>query len=298
MLIDTDIEQDYEVNGFVRNTANLFLTPILNRLPKRVFIGSSRKAKTVHEHVTTHTALEVIYSFNNELNFQKGVLEGLITYFWQTTNSAKALRNRLKLVKKEVDKAISSLNKKKITVLNLACGSNVAVFETVAKYKNILSIDVFGVDRNEKAIIDAEKLASGFGIGNVFKGCQNTISGFLNENKHLKFDIIEMVGFLDYVEDAKAIELFNQIHSALKEDGVFITGNVSDNSERRFITEVVGWPRLIFRDEKDLADLISSSKFNDCESRIVYEPQNIHAVVICHKSRPLAVQKSKEMGMD
>lgn len=289
MLIDTDIEPNYEVNSFVRNTANFFLTPILNRLPKRVFIGSSKKAKKVHEHVTTHTALEVIYSFNNELNFQKGLLDGLITYFWQTTNSAKALRNRLKLVKKEVDKAISSLNKKEITVLNLACGSNVAVFETVAKYKNILSIDVFGVDRNEKAIIDAENLASGFGIGNLFKGCRNTISGFLNENKHLKFDIIEMVGFLDYVEDAKAIDLFNQIHSALKEDGVFITGNVTDNPERRFITEVVGWPRLIFRDENDLKNLISSSKFNDCESRIVYEPQNIHAVAICRKSRPLAV---------
>lgn len=289
MLIDTDIELNYEVNGFVRNTANLFLIPILNRLPKRVFIGSSRKAKKVHEHVTTHTALEVIYSFNNELNLQKGVLEGLITYFWQTTNSAKALRNRLKLVKKEVDKAISSLNKKEITVLNLACGSNVAVFETVAKYKNILSIDVFGVDRNETAIIDAEKLASGFGIGNLFKGYRNTISGFLNENKHLKFDIIEMVGFLDYVEDAKAIDLFNQIHSALKEGGVFITGNVTDNPERKFITEVVGWPRLIFRDENDLENLRSSSKFNDCESRIVYEPQNIHAVVICRKSRSLAV---------
>jgi len=273
MVIDTGIEQDYEVNGFVRSTANYFLTPILNRLPKRVFIGSSRKAKTVHEHVTTHTALEVIYSFNKELNFQKGVLEGLITYFWQTTNSAKALRNRLKLVKKEVDKAISSLN------------------------RQLLSIDVFGVDRNEQAIIDAEKSASGFGIGNLFKGCRNTISGFLNENKHLKFDIIEMVGFLDYVEDAKAVELFNQIHSALKEDGVFITGNVTDNPERRFITEVVGWPRLIFRDEKDLANLISSSKFNDCESRIVYEPQNIHAVVTCRKSKPLAVQRRKETGM-
>lgn len=287
MLIDTDTEQNYEVNSFIRNTANFFLRPVLNRLPKRVFISSSKKAKTVHEHATTHTALEVVYAFNNKLNFQKGVLEGLVTYFWQTTSSAKALRNRLKLVRKEVDKAISSMNKKEIAVLNLACGSNMAVIEAAAKYKNDFSIAVFGVDKNEQAILDAEKLASDFGIGSTFKGCRNTISGFLNENKHLKFDVIEMVGFLDYVEDDKAIALFNQIYSALKEDGVFITGNVLDNPERRFITDVVGWPRLIFRDGRDLANLISNSEFHDCETRIVNEPQNIHAVVICRKPRPI-----------
>ncbi len=283
IIIDND-SKDYEANSFLKKTINLFLIPILNRLPRRLFVNSGKRAETVHKHATTHKALEVIYSFDNKLHFDKGILDGFFAYFWLKTNNAKALRNRLRLVKKELENAINSLNKKDIRILNLASGSNRAVIEVAGRHKNNFDFEVFAVDKNETAIEDAQKLALSFDIAHLLRGHKNTISEFLDRND-IKFDIIEMVGFLDYLEDKKVIQLFNKIHSVLIDKGFFITGNIKDNPERKFVTEVVGWPRLIFRSESDLIKLLMASSFKSEEINIIYEPQNIHGVVVCKKSK-------------
>lgn len=282
IIIDSD-HVFYEANSFIRKTINIFLIPILNRLPSGLFKKSSKKAETVNKHATTHKALEVIYSFNNQVNFEKGIFDGFFTYFWQKTSHAKALRNRLKLVKRELIKAIHSLNKKEIKILNLACGSNRAVIEVVGMYKDNFDFEVFGMDKNESAIEDAKKLTAAFDISHLFSWHQNTVSGFLKETEQARFDIVEMVGFLDYVPDEKAVFLFDQIYSVLTSRGFFIAGNIKNNKERRFVTEVVGWPHLIFRSENDLVRILERSKFRDAHIRIVYEPQNIHGVVVCKK---------------
>lgn len=72
--IDADPNQDYEVNGPLRKTINFFLIPILNNLPQRFFVTSSDRARFVHKHATTHKALEEIYSFNNKLSVEGGLL--------------------------------------------------------------------------------------------------------------------------------------------------------------------------------------------------------------------------------
>ncbi|KKR55673.1 MAG: hypothetical protein UT92_C0001G0016 [Candidatus Curtissbacteria bacterium GW2011_GWA1_40_24] len=282
IIIDND-SQEYEVNGFLRKMINIFLVPVLNRLPRNLFVKSSKKAEEVHKHATTHKALEVIYSFNHQIDFEKGILNGFFHYFWQKTNNAKALRNRLKLVKRELEKAIRSINKKEIRILNLAAGSNRGVVEVVGLHKNKFDFEVFAVDKSEFAIEDAKKLASIFDVAHLFNFHKNTISKFLDENSDIKFDIIEMVGFLDYLKDEKAVRMFNQIYSALNNSGIFITGNIKDNPERKFVTEVVGWPNLIFRSESDLIKLIKNSEFRSSDIKIIYEPHNIHGVIICKK---------------
>lgn len=278
-----DKDPAYEINSFFRRLINFFLIPLLNNLPRRLFVGSSQTAEAVHKQATTHRALDLIYSFNHKLNFDKGIIDGFLTYFWQSTNNAKALRNRFKLVKKELEKAIYSLGKKEIKLLNLACGSSKAVIEVVAKHRDDFIFKVSGVDKSELAIEDSRKLSSDFKVGHLFNWHQDTISNFLKKHSNLKFDIIEMVGFLDYLEDEKAISLFDQIYSVLSDKGVFITGNIKDNPERKFLTEVVGWPHLIFRNESDLTKLFEASQFKASKIEIVYEPQKIHGVVVCKK---------------
>jgi len=282
IVIDNDFK-DYEVNGFLRKAIDSFLIPVLNRLPSGLFIKSSKQAKMVHEGATTHKALEVIYSFDNQLNFERGILDAFLTYFWQKTNHAKALRNRLRLVKKELEKAIHSFNKKEIRILNLACGSNRAIIEVIGLHKEKFDFEVFGVDKNDSAIEYGKSLASIFDIAHLFKWHKDTISNFLRSNNNIKFDIIEMVGFLDYIKDEKAVLLFDQIYSALSDDGIFITGNIKDNPEKRFVTDVVGWPNLIFRNESDLIKLLINSKFESSNIKIIYEPHNIHGVIKCKK---------------
>lgn len=285
VVIDNN-PKEYEINNFLKKAINVFLIPILNRIPRRLFVGTSKKTEIIQKNVTTHKALEVIYSFSNELNFENGLLDGFFTYFWLNTNHAKALRNRLKLVKKELGKAIHSFNKKEIKILNLACGSNRAIIEVIGMHKDNFDFEVFCVDKNDSAIEDAKKLCSIFDIEHLFKWRQDTVSGALGNHINsngIKFDIVEMVGFLDYVKDEKAVILFDQIYSVLSENGVFITGNIKDNTERRFVTDVAGWPNLIYRDENDLIRLLMKSKFMGTSTRIIYEPHNVHGVVVCKK---------------
>lgn len=280
--ITIDDDPRHEHNKPLRKAINKFLIPILNSLPKGFFVKSGKRAEIVHKHATTHKALEVIYNFDHKLRFDKGILDGFMAYFWLKTNNAKALRNRLRLVTKELENATHSLNKKDIKILNLACGSNRAVIEVVGKHKNKFNFEVFGVDKNETALEDAKNLCKIFDIEHLTKWHQDTVSGFLSKN-NIKFDIVEMVGFLDYIPDEKAINLFNDIYSALSGDGIFITGNIKDNPERRFVTEVVGWPNLIFRNESDLIKILLQSKFKDSDIKIIYEPQNIHGVIVAKK---------------
>ena len=282
ITIDNDTK-NYEVNNFLKKTINLFLLPILNRLPRRLFVKSSKKAEEVHKHVTTHKALEVIYSFNHQLSFENGILDGLFHYFWQKTSNAKALRNRLRLAKKELEKAIHLINKKEIRILNLAAGTNRGVVEIVGIHKDKFDFKVFAVDKSEFAIEDARKLTSIFDVAHLFNFHNEKISDFFNKNNNIKFDIIEMVGFLDYLEDKKAVDLFNKIYSALTNNGIFITGNIKDNQEKKLITEVLGWPGLIFRHESDLLNILSASKFELSDIEIIYEPLNIHGVIVCKK---------------
>lgn len=283
VIIDND-PRDYEINSFLRETINLLLIPILNRLPRKFFLRSSKNAKQVHEHATTHKALEIVYSFDHQINFEKGILDGFFTYFWQKTNSAKALRNRLKLVKKELKQVINSFNKKEIRILNLASGSSRSVIEVVGLHKNDFDFEIFAVDKNDSAIEYAKQLTSIFDIAHLFNWHQDTINNFLTKNHLIKFDIIEMVGFLDYIDDQKAITIFDRIYSALNDNGFFITGNIKNHSERKLLTEVAGWSNLIFRNEHDLINLLISSKFKACNNiKIIYEPHNIHGVVVCRK---------------
>ncbi len=283
-----DYDETYEKNSIFREFLNLFIIPIINNLPTKLFLKTTKKAQEVHQHATTYKALEIVYTFDNKINFNEGILKGLLLSFFQKTNNAKALRNRLRLVKKKIKESIDyflSKNKKEIQILSLASGSNKAVLETVSILKDKANFKIFSVDKHLDAIEYSKSLAKSLNIYDFCEWYQDTISNFLKicKENNKKFDIIEMVGFLDYVEKDKAIYLFNEIFDILENDGFFICGNIKDNKERKFITEVIKWPGLIFRDEYDLLKILKNSKFKNSRYKIIYEPLKIHGIIFAYK---------------
>ncbi|MCS7201029.1 MAG: class I SAM-dependent methyltransferase [Patescibacteria group bacterium] len=278
--ITTDNDKIYEINKTPRKILNFFLIPVLNNIPRKFFVGSSKKAKSVNKHATTHRALEIVYSFNYKLDTKEGLISAIFTYLWNITNNAKALRNRLRLVKKELIKSIREIKKEKIIIASLACGSTRSVIEAVAEAikKNIeKNFKIYAIDKNEDALQQSKSLAEKLAIERFFIWQQSSVNEFLDSTNE-KFDIIEMVGFLDYKNDEESIELFNKIHSKLNENGVFITGNIRYNPEMKFLINVVGWPHLIFRTENDLLKIIEQTNFKGYPVEIIKEPQNIHMI--------------------
>lgn len=79
--ITIDDDPNHEHNKPLRKAINKVLIPILNSLPKGLFVKSGKRAETVHKHATTHKALEVIYNFDHKLRFDKGILDGFMAYF-------------------------------------------------------------------------------------------------------------------------------------------------------------------------------------------------------------------------
>lgn len=276
--IYTDYDGIYEIDGLLRKLMDFFTIPLLNNLPSSIFVKSSKKAESVSKHATTHKALEIVYNFNYKFDFRKGILEEIFTYLWNLTHNAKALRNRLKLVKKQLMKSISEVEKDEITIASLACGSTRAVIETIANFKSNKNFKIYAVDKNEKALEASKSLAKSLKIEHLFTWYQASINDFLDSLNEIQFDIIEMVGFLDYRNDEEAIELFNKIYDRLNQEGFFITGNIKPNPEVKFLVNVVKWPYLIFRNENDLITLFSKSKFVNSTMEIVTEPQHIHIV--------------------
>ena len=95
-------------------------------------------------------------------------------------------------------------------------------------------------------------------------------------------DIVEMVGLLDYFRYRKARKIFSLIFENLPEGGKFITANIVDNEERRFITNLVGW-KMIYRDPHELAHLALRSGFQREKIMVIREPLNIHTILIAEK---------------
>lgn len=288
VIIDKRGKMEYEFEGFLRKTLNFILVNVLGLIPSkhasRLFSKTSKDGDVVKQNATTHRALEIIYSFDGKMNKDNGLVNGVFTHIWQHLLNSKALRNRLKLVKEQLRQAVFYLSdKKEIKILSLGAGSARAIIETLASLKESnIKFQAMLVDRNEDAFAYGKELAKKYGVdkgliwvnGSVFDA-----EKFCKE-KNFYPDIVEMVGFMDYLDEDRSVRLFDRVYNLLNKKGVFIGCNIRHNREAKFLTKVLGWP-MIYKDENYLQTIIHKSQFND--SKIIYEPLKVHGFVVCKK---------------
>lgn len=292
-LIDNDPEQGYELTGPFKKAVDIILTPILNNLPKfsrGILSRTHRTSADIIQNVTTHKALETLYHHKKKFD-DDPILKRFFRFFWSKTNNSKAVRNRLKLVKRELRKKILEISKnperKHIKILSIASGSSRAIFEVLADLKKVVGQDVeieaVFLDKSPEAIAYSKDLASHFETGYFYHWVNDTIGNYIKESRpEEEFDIVEMVGLLDYFKDEKAIQVFSAIHKMLKNDGIMITANIDENFEQKFVTKVLGW-EMIYRPAKDLIKLANEAGFEETKMMAYYEPIKIHCVLVAQK---------------
>lgn len=294
---------DWEKNSFSKKLLNIFLIPIMNLLP-RSFRGIVRRtdkaAEGVMKNVTLHSAIEIIYLNGDYVNHRhkitkRNFLNYLFKVIWFTTNNAKGLRNRLRLVRHAIKIEMKSLVEKgePIKLLSIAAGSARAVIEALEElylegeipvdYK----IEIDFLDKNPDALTYSKDLLADSAL--EMKNLKvvwhaMTIGDFVEQIQanHKKFNIIEMVGLMDYFDDDKVHTTFKKLYSILdSENGMFITANIADNWERPFLTKVVGWDNMYYRDLEDFANLtVAAAPYDQKKSVALYEPMRIHGLVI------------------
>jgi len=244
------------------------------------FDGLGKECRKVKDYAASWKAMEIIYNHNfpKKLTSLGGILD---EFYWHGLN-CQALRNRYKLVKHELKKAISRFNdEKEIRVLSLACGSAQAVIEVIAEFKSKgTTIKAILVDVDQEALNAAKEWANQHGVLDQIETRQANLSEEIGVFGDFKPHVVEMLGFLDYVNQDEAIRFVSNIQRSLDENGVLVTCNVNPNPEQYFIKWVINWP-MVYRQPDDLMDIALKSGFNNY--RIVFEPLKIHSLLIAQK---------------
>jgi hypothetical protein len=250
------------------------------RLNTLFFDGLGLTCRKVKEYAASWKAMEIIYNHNFPKNLKTigGILD---EFYWHGLN-CQALRNRYKLVKHQLRDAISKFdNQKEIRIASLACGSAQVVIEIIAEYKvkNVI-IKAVLMDINQEALDAAKEWAKKYGVLDQIETSRVNISDQDEVLDEFKPQIVEMLGFLDYVDQNEAIRFVREIYESLSEKGILITCNINPNPEQYFIKWVINWP-MIYRHPEELIDVAAKAGFSDY--KIVYEPLKIHGLLIARK---------------
>ena len=223
VIIDNDPALGHETNSTMKKAVNSVLIPTLNSLPTgiRKYLKKSHKAgKEIIEHATTHKALDILYG-HGSAKAKGNVVQNFFNSIWLSTNNAKAVRNRLKLVKREVREEIVRLANegKEIRIASIASGSARAITESIVEASlgkdGISRLSATFVDKNPAAIEYSPKLAENLDFKDRLNWINDTAGSFFRSNvkNNKKFDIIEIVGLIDYFDVQKAIAMFSMYTS-------------------------------------------------------------------------------------
>lgn len=289
IYIDKDPDLGLETNNIFKSVFNFFFIPILNLLPKgfsKLIKKTNNAAAIVIDNATNHKALEVLYSKGELFSFKK-IGENFFKYIWFNINNSKAVRNRLKFVKRELEKHLKKISKfdREIEILSIASGSSRAIIEVVKNgdYLSGTKLSITFLDKSEHAINYSKQLSSNISHLpiNLF-WIQDSAGNFLRNHPSKKYDVVEIVGLLDYFNDDKVVEIFSGVFSLLQSGGILITSNINHNDEEKFITNVIDWP-MVYRTAENLAVLANRAGFDYNKMKAFYEPLKVHGMVVAEK---------------
>lgn len=243
------------------------------------FDGLCPELRKVKEGAASWKALDQIYNWRFNQGYGLGDRLG---DFWFGMINAQSVRNRFKLVKEEVRRAIIACNgHQEVRILSLACGSAQAIIELIAEFKSKGSyVSAMLLDQDQTALDYAQVLAHRYGVSDRIQVVNATVFRVSGVAKTFKPQIIEMLGLLDYLPYPTAVKLISKIQEVLPPKGFFLTCNIMHNSEQHFLKWVINWP-MIYRTPQDMAEIVSNGGFNNV--RLVSEPLKLHVLAVVQK---------------
>jgi SAM-dependent methyltransferase len=252
---------------------------------------SQDAAAVVAKGGSTH-ALEAMYTRYHRRLFSRGPVNGLADLFWHhAVSQPKALRNRLRIVRKLVKaETIAGLQARQrkgawepLQVLSIAGGSSRSIIQTIVDLRIDgweLAVEVVILDKDRSALDVGACVAREAGVSSHFRwlcGSAQNLGTLLPE---ARFDIIEVVGLVDYFSDARIIRLLKDARTVMTDGAVLIAANVMPNSEMPFVHKT-GWPRMVYRTPSVFRRLFDACGF--AETEFVVEPLKVHCIAIARK---------------
>jgi len=295
VIVDRDASLNYETRRWVYlshlpvmwvlTVWVMFKKKILSIKPKiNTFWmdGLSIPSRKVKEGAASWRALDIIYNF--QFGQQNGI-KGKVSDYWFKIINAQAVRNRFRLVKRELIKAIREIaqKEKEVRLFSIASGSAQAVIEAMSEVrKQGIKVQAVLLDLDRTAIKYSQKMAEQYGFRDEVKCIRSSTTNLQKAVDGKRPHIIEMIGFLDYRPHDRAVHLITKIHKLLLPGGKFLTANMCPNVEQSFMKWILNWS-IIYREPKELRSILVESDFNAKTIRLIYEPLKLHVIAICNK---------------
>lgn len=245
-----------------------------------LFDGIGKYGKVIKRNVTGWKAVDLIY--NHRFGEDRS-LGGCLDDFWFGSLNCQAARNRFRLVKSEIKKAILRMSGPNgVRILSLAAGTGQIESEIVADVRREgVRIKAMLVDKDLGALARAREFIAVNNVAEdvdvVHADAQEAIGLAIAFRPH----IITAVAFLDYLPHQEGRQFVSKLFNVLPPRGYFISSNTMPNIEMWFVTHVVGWP-LIYRDHRKIGRLIRESGFS--EYKLIDDPLRIQSIAVARKA--------------
>lgn len=287
-MIKTAEIPELEKHNFLIKLARIFTVPLLNALPasliQKMMRKSSHDAATVVAKGGSTHALEAMYTRYHRGLFSRGFLQGVADLFWHHfVSQPKALRNRLHIVQSLLEQEIRA-EAKPIFILSIAGGSARSLISTLVKLRSEdfqHKVRVVVLDKDETALEVGKRISVSAGIGDCFQWIHGNANETASLLPDMQFDIVEIVGLLDYFDTERVLRLLGTILPIMRTNGVLLVANVVPNSEIPFVHKT-GWPSMHYRTADNFAQMIEGGGFTVHDT--ITEPLGVHAVILARAS--------------
>jgi 1-acyl-sn-glycerol-3-phosphate acyltransferase len=251
----------------------------------------TKEGTIVSQNPGSALSMEVVYTLNKKNIFSiKSFNDFVVFIFDKILFQTKALRNRLKIIKKLLKESLLEIQSRdEIKILSLGGGSLRSILSAMSETNNqqlLNKIEIIIVDNDVKSAELVEKIKKELGLENIRIKILNVDSfDFLkNTEKYTqtKFDIIEVIGLIDYLEEDIVIKKLNLIYNLMKDKSFLVFSNIAPNNESKFLGNI-NWPRLYYRNVVDLVYILKKTTFKK-GSKILEEPLGFHNIVYIDKN--------------
>lgn len=251
--------------------------------------------KRARNGVTTSEALDIIYSILVALRQPRTWGERLIR-FWLDQPEGQAVRNRLRLTYKALLDEFKQLwqegrgrsEENAIRVLSLACGSAQATIEALAEFLRRYPdarISLSLVDLSESSLRRALRLAEARRVADHLQIIRVNLKDFVSDavNRKRTWDVVEMVGFLDYRSVKSLVWICSQVRQILRAGGLATLAHIHPSPWAFVVRWVINWPLLVRRRPSRFRALLWKAGFHKNEVQLVTEPNGIYSVALCRR---------------
>lgn len=248
------------------------------------FDGFSSHVQMIRDTAGKAQSLIEIYNFYKDLKwYQLFFPSTWVAAFWEGLLNCKAVRNRYRLTKSNLASMLE-FSGNGSTILELAAGTAQAMLETMATLK-ARGIIVYAtlVDTDQRSLEEARYLARFLGVEDQIETVVQDLIRYLRVNHNKKhFDVVEMVGIADYLDERQLAFVYHRSNEILKSGGKLITANITNNFEREFTHTVVNWPNMFYREMSHMDQVLRSAGFP--MPHVFKEPTGVYVIGVSEKA--------------